>query len=200
MFWNAVSDGDPTDVGNLIPASITTVGVGTPTLLGTQGMRLFTSVDLNAAVQLNWNVAGFDWSKDFVMSVTFNQNAGADGIQFGFGGSSTFNQGAETNNGCIAYSYNTFANPTQTSGFYISLLGGPQTTVQWRTNTRYVDAYIMSRIYMRTVGGRRYVWLRHGDYGAVESALNATAWTPGGDYIFVGARSGGQARWNLHFE
>ena len=183
FFWASGAYGNPS-TGQLINATFT----GTPAASYSgvlDGVTLTTATN-NQNGQVNWNVTGFDFTRDFQLSVCFFQGSGADGVSFGVGGSSTFSGNTGTVNGGLCAQYNTFTNNDQFSinGAAVGNLVG------FHSGITYTNVWMTSRLIVRTFGTKRYAMLLTGNDNPMDNSYEVTSWTPGGTWIFVGGRTG----------
>lgn len=183
LYWSSPANGNPT-AGQLINASLTGNAVYTNVL---DGVTLTTATTSQAG-QVNWNVAGFDFTRDFQLSVCMFQGSGADGISFGVGGSSTFTNGASTVNGGLCFQYNTFSSNLNDT-FYIN---GSTTgnTVAFHSGVTYTNTWMTTRMVVQTYGTARYATIYTGNNSSADNSVVVTSWVPGGTFIFVGGRTG----------
>ena len=185
MYWSGFANGDPSSGTNQFPATYT--GNYTPTF-NTSGKFLTLTTATNSLTGIaNWNLTGFNFRRDFVMEVSIYQGSGADGIYYGFGGSSSWGGGDATANGSILYKYNTYTN--NDSNFMVN--GQNQPVSDDRTGVSYTNAWYQDRIEVRRCGAKRYATVFHGPQENVQNAYDLTNWTPGGTWFCVGARTGG---------
>jgi hypothetical protein len=113
-------------------------------------------------------------------------SSNADGIWVGFGAS---NPGAGINyangNGGLAmrlwtYTYN-----------YTEMFGASGTRIgqlQNNNNGNLTNEWLTVDMTVRTIGSRKY--LNIFTKNALQNAVDVTGWTPGGNYIYVGASTG----------
>lgn len=184
LFWASGAYGNPS-TGQLINATFT--GAPVASYSGVlDGVTLTTATNSQNG-QVNWNVTGFDFTRDFELSVCFYQGSGADGVSFGVGGSSTFTGGAGTVNGGLCAQYNTFTNNDQFS------INGASVgnIVAFHSGITYTNVWMTSKLIVRTFGTKRYAMLLTGNDNPMDNSYEVTSWTPGGTWIFVGGRTGG---------
>jgi hypothetical protein len=182
LCWSSVAHGDPT----VAPQSILGVFSGSAywnASGGADNLVLTFNVS-NQTGACNWNVPSFDFTRDFILRVGFKQDTGASGVQFGVGGSTPF-ASASTANGGLAFSYNTAPNHTNWT------LNGSTVgkTVGFLDGVTYENAHLTSCLVVKTFLGKRMAILYHGEKSAIVNAFDCTAWQPGGQYVFVGART-----------
>ena len=183
LYWSSMANGDPTTVGpNPIPAVAAGL-TGVTYLDANQGVRL-TIDSVNQEGILNWDVTGFDFTRDFVLKVSMNQG-GADGVYFGFGGSSALTGIGSLNNGSICFAYNTF---TDDSTFYVNGVGA--STIPFKANSFYDGIPYTSQLIVRRSGNKRYATLYHGYLNLCENAIEISSWAAAGTWVYVGARCG----------
>ena len=183
FFWTASIHGNPATGANLI---YTGAMADDATYIDAQlGVRLTRAVnDLSGSIK--WNVTGFDFTKDFTMRSFIYMGSGADGIWMGVGASDPgtgINYG-NTNGGRAmrlwTYTYQ-----------YTEFIGGNgQRIGQLQNNYSNLQAiWVTADLTVRTVGNRRYM---HGfAKNELQHAIDITGWTPGGQYIYIGASTGG---------
>jgi hypothetical protein len=186
LWWSSAAHGNPT----VAPQSILGVFSGSAywseTIVNgvTSSFVVLTTTTSNQTGACNWNVPSFDFTRDFILRVGFKQDTGASGVQFGVGGSTPF-ASASTANGGLAFSYNTAPNNTNWT------LNGSTVgkTVGFLDGVTHENAHMTSCLVVKTFLDKRGAVLYHGDNGAVVNAFDCTAWQPGGQYVFVGART-----------
>ncbi len=185
LAWNAPAHGNPV-TGQPINATLGGNASYTGVLDGIQ-LTPNTTGQLGYA---NWIVTGFDFTRDFELAVCFFQGTGADGVQFGVGGSSAFTS-ATTANGGLAFSYNTFSS-NQNSRFYVNgaTVGN---LVIFHSGITYTNVWMTSRLSVRTYGTKRTAILLTGNDNCLENSYDVTSWVPAGAYVGVMGRSGGTA-------
>ena len=185
LYWYAAVNGNPT-TGQQINAILS--GSNPPSYKDALDGMTLTAALANQNGQVNWNVTGFDFTRDFQLSVCFYQNSNADGVQFGVGGSSTFGNGAGSVNGGLVFQYNTYSvNLNDTFFINGSAVG---TLVAFHTGVTYTNAWMTSRLVVKTYGTSRYATVYTGSNSSADNAIDITSWVPGGTYVFVGARCG----------
>ena len=186
LCWSSAAHGDPT----VAPQSILGVFSGSAywsetNVNGVSSSFVVLTPDIsNQTGACNWNVPSFDFARDFILRVGFKQDTGASGVQFGVGGSTPF-ASASTANGGLAFSYNTAPNHTNWT------LNGSTVgkTVGFLDGVLFKNVHMTSCLVVKTFLDKRVAVLYHGDNGAVVNAYDCTAWQPGGQYVFVGART-----------
>ena len=184
FFWASGAYGNPS-TGQLINATFT----GTPAASYSgvlDGVTLTTATNSQSGF-VNWNVTGFDFTRDFQLSVCFLQGSGADGIQFGVGGSTT-SLGAGTANGGLAFSYNTYITNLNDQ-FYVNG-ASVGNIVAFHSGVTYTNAWMTSLLVVRTYGTSRIASVYTGNNNSADNSVNVTSWVPGGTYVFVGGRTG----------
>jgi hypothetical protein len=184
FYWSRPANGDPrssqafngTFSGN---ATITGVSVA-------DGVRL-TAASNNQLGAVNWNITGFDFSRDFALRVSFYQGLNADGIFIGFGGSSEILSSGTANN-AVVFQYNTW-NTNQNTQFYHN--GSAQgTALTFKAGPAYTDDWMTTTIEQRTYGSTKILTVYHGSNNCMENAIVSTSFSFGGSYLAVGARTG----------
>ena len=144
-----------------------------------------TGVAVSRSGFVNWNIVGFDFTRNFRLLVSYYMSTGSDGIQYGFGGSGPFSGTATANGGILnCYSTGTFS-PSTSCTFYrngvlVSPPGGNNTGVT------YLNKWTTDIIEVRWVGPKRIGTLYHSSDNW-QNAIDLTTWVPGGTYIYVGA-------------
>lgn len=194
FYWSAVANGNPT-TGQIINGSFlgTRTG-GFPTYSGTPSYWVqITNATGGQTNRIEWVIPGFDFTKDFRYSVCFFQNGGsssqADGVQFGVGGSSTFTSNSGTANNSLCFQYNTFTNNNMQFYQNGSAVGVLKTFVDSGSN--YYNQWVLAQMVVRRVGSTRVAYIINGGQPQVTAVgYVCTSWTPGGQHIFVGARTG----------
>ena len=191
FFWASGAYGNPS-TGQLINATFT----GTPAASYSgvlDGVTLTTATGGQNGF-VNWNVTGFDFTRDFQLSVCFFQGSGADGIQFGVGGSTT-SLGAGTANGGLAFSYNTYITNLNDQ-FYVNG-ASVGNIVAFHSGVTYTNAWMTSLLVVRTYGTSRIASVYTGNNNSADNSVNVTSWVPGGTYVFVGGRTGATSALHL---
>ena len=166
FFWDQ-SQGDPIS-NQTVNATLHGFRTGL-----NNGLRLG---DANNVGVFNWNVSGFDFTRDFSLRL---QYLGPDKISFGFGGSSPFLTGHLTVNNGIAFRYAwdvTRACRIWRNGSAITHIKD----VKWAFND--VNSV---EIQVRTIGSRRLCIVYGGETKGIEHSTDITDWTPAGTHIFV---------------
>ncbi len=183
FMWSSTANGNPV-TGQQLDGVI---GGSTVYDNATNGLRL-TSTTNNQTGYVSWNLVGFDFTKDFRLSVSFYQASGADGVQFGVGGSSAFTNGMFTVNGALGFSYNTYT-VNQNDNFTIN---GANTgnTISFHLNVTYTNKYITSTMIVKTYGTKRVAFVYTGSNNSADNSLDVTTWVPTGTWIGVSARTG----------
>jgi hypothetical protein len=181
LCWSSAANGNPT-VGD---QSILGVFSGSAYWNAAADNVVLTFTTNNQTGACNWNVASFDFARDFVLQVGFVQDSGAAGVQFGVGGSTSFTN-ASTANGGLAFSYNTASDTTNWT------LNGSSVgkSVGFFDAVTYRNARMTSSLVVKTFSNKRLALLYHGDKNAVINSYDCTAWQAGGQYVFVGGRTG----------
>lgn len=180
LCWSSAAHGDPT----VAPQSILGVFSGSAYWNASVDNLVLTFNVSNQTGACNWNVPSFDFARDFILRVGFKQDTGASGVQFGVGGSTPF-ASASTANGGLAFSYNTAPNNTNWT------LNGSTVgkTVDFFDGVTYENAHMTSCLVVKTFLDKRMAILYHGENSTIVNAFDCTAWQPGGQYVFVGART-----------
>ena len=183
FFWTASIHGNPATGANLI---YTGAMADDATYIDAQlGVRLTRAVNALSG-SIKWNVTGFDFTKDFMMRAFIYMGPGADGTWMGVGSSDpgTGVQYASANGGLAmrlwTYTYN-----------YTEFIGGTgQRIGQLQNNYSNLQAiWVTADLTVRTIGSRRYM---HGfAKNELQNAVDITGWVPGGNYIYIGAGTGG---------
>lgn len=197
FYWSAVANGNPT-TGQIINGSfLGTKANGYPTYFGTPNYWIqITNATNNQTNRIEWVIPNFDFTKDFRYSVCFFQNGGssatADGIQFGVGGSSTFTGNCATSNSSLCFQYNTYTNNNMQFFLNGAAVGIQKTFVDSGSN--YYNQWVLAQMVVRKMGNTRVAYIINGGQPQVTAVgYICTSWTPGGQYIFVGARTGGSS-------
>lgn len=190
--WSARYDGNP----NLLAgATILGDAIFVTTV---DDKRVRFSRDAFGYSVLNFNVAGFDFTRDFAMRVCYNlTDTSQSHIVYGFGGSSVFTTNQLTTNGGLAYLYDTvnrrngfFTNGTQL-GSYRNFQSSDSTDVERIQYKGHEGLFILDTIEVRWFGPKRLATVYHGDQ-LTSHSIDVTSWTPSGTNIFVGShRSSG---------
>jgi hypothetical protein len=182
--WSAPADG-----------TLVTGGTTTGTIAGStasfvdslQGVRL-TNAGTAQDGRVVWNLTDIDFTQDISMYVSFYQS-GADGISIGLGGSNAFSntQPYTVTNNSLSFWYKTNTDKTQ---FYKNGTAiGSETS--YLTGVTYEDSWVSLKLVLQTIGTKRYAFLYHGSNGSLINSLDITGYSFGGNYIFVGAWTGG---------
>ena len=184
FYWSRPANGDPRSSQTYNGAF-----AGDATITGVaiyDGVRL-TSANNNLTGSVNWNVTGFDFSRDFALRVYFYQNNSADGIFIGFGGSSAI-LNLNTANNAVVFAYNTYGNNLNTQFYKNGVAQG--TALTFRSGVTYTGAWMTTTIEHRTYGAKKILTVYHGSNSVMENAIESTAFTFGGSYLAVGGRTG----------
>ena len=147
------------------------------------GVRLAPTFPVlgDGSTVMNWDVTGFDFSKDCVLKATYFRYNNT--VYFGVGGSGPFSNGFASTNNSIVF----VLEKTNLSGFRNN--GNTVGAVTSTANTDYVDYsnYLMGiSIELRTFANGRKIIMYHGNHGFVLNAYNISGWTPGGSHMCVG--------------
>lgn len=180
FFWASGAYGDPT-TGQQINGVLGGNAAYNSVLVG-----IYLTTATNGQLgYVNWNVAGFDFTKDFMLSVCMYQGGSADGISICAGGSAAFTS-VNTANGGIAFEYRT---NTSDDRFFIN---GTFTgnLVAFHTGITYVGVWMTSRLVVRTFGTKRFAMVFTGNDNSMDNSIDVTSWSPGGSYIGVIGRTG----------
>jgi len=185
--WSGCVDGDPRTSQQIVGVFSGQATLASSVML--DGIQLTASVN-NQTGAVNWNVAGFDFTKDFVLNISFYQAAGADGIWFGVGagGAQTGQPGTLNTVSGVVFRYLTFSSNVNTRWWVNNTSTG--NTVPFHSGVAYTGAWQTAKLMVRTVGSKRYAYMYTGVSGVMDNAIDITSWTPGGTYIFVGASTG----------
>jgi hypothetical protein len=183
FFWTSSIHGNPATGANLI---VTGAMVDDATYIDAQsGVRLTRAVNaLNGSIK--WNVIDFDFTKDFTMRSFIYMGSEADGIWFGVGAS-------DPGTG-ITYGGNTGGRATRLWTYtyqYTEMFGGSgQRIGQLQNNNANLQAlWIAADLTIRSIGNRRYMHVFANNQ--LQNSVDISGWVPGGDYIFIGAGTGG---------
>ena len=184
FFWSSPIHGNPATGANLIVTGVTTDAA---TYINAQsGVRLTTTINTQAGT-IRWNVTNFDFTKDFNVRALMYMSSGADGIWVGFGARDPGPSGDNysSNSGGLAmrlwtYTYN-YTEMFGANGLRIGQL-------QNNNNGNLTNEWITVDTTVRSIGSRKYfhVYAKN----ALQNAVDVTGWTPGGNYIYVGASTG----------
>ena len=183
LYWSSFANGNPTG-GQQINATL----AGSAAYIDVKDGIYLTTATGSQLGSVNWNVAGFDFTRDFQFSVSMYQGSGADGIQFGVGGSSTFTNGAGTVNGGLVFSYNTYGTLLSDQFFINGLTTG--NVVPFHNGVTYTNTWMTSRMVVKTYGTNRIATIYTGSNSSADNAIDVTSWVPGGTYTFVDGRTG----------
>lgn len=134
---------------------------------------------------VNWNVTGFDFTKDFEFEIQLFQGTGADGVSFGVGGSTAFTGTGTTNNGLI-FDYRTVSTLNNCQ----FLINGSNVGNAIQLLTTYTGIWMTAKIVVRTYGTVRYAIAYSGPGYTISNTVNVTSWTPGGTYVYAQGRTG----------
>jgi hypothetical protein len=189
LLWLATAHGDPT-TGQLINATYTgTKAGGFPTYTaGTFYWVQITTTTNNQNNQVNWNVANFDFTKDFMFCANVYIGSGADGIYLGVGGSSTFDSGTSTTNNALMVFYASYTN-NYTKWFINSTNVG--NTKVFPSGITVIGTWQLIKLEVKTVGSTRVARVYSGYSNSLDNSYIVTSWVPGGTYVCVGAVTGG---------
>jgi hypothetical protein len=178
LFWSAQANGDPR-TGQPINA---TFNGNTSWRDNFDGITL-ASNNNNQTGCANWNVAGFDFNRDWQITCGLWQQS-ADGVFIGWGGNAAFTSQTSNVNG-LMFQFNTYTNTTSwyRNNTALGLAG-------YRAGVNYEDSWMSITLEQRRVGGKRYITAFHGDRRTVQSVLESTSYTYGGNFMGVGARTG----------
>ena len=179
-------------VGNAATGGQTTASIfGSASYLNVNdGMQLTPASNAQTG-SLAWNVAGFDFTRDFAMEFSWfisSVTNSADGIHIGVGGSNNFNNNIAPANGSIAFRYVTYTN-LYTKFWINGTATGTQ--IPFKAGVTYIGTWQTSRLVVRTVGIKRYAYMYTGNNNTFDNAIDVTTWTPGGTWIQIGASTGG---------
>ena len=180
FFWASGAYGDPTtgqQVSGVIGGNASYVGV-------LDGVQL-TSATNGQLGYVNWDVTGFDFTKDFELSVCMYQGGSADGVSFGVGGSGAFTS-AGTVNGGLLFEYRT---NTSDDRFYLNgtAVGN---TISFHSGITYTNTWMTSRLVVRTFGTKRIAMVFTGNDNSVDNSIDVTSWVPAGTWIGAVGRTG----------
>lgn len=182
FFWTAPIHGNPASGANLI---VTGAMVDDATYVDARlGVRLTRAVnDLNGTIK--WNVTGFDFTKDFNLRSFMYMGSDADGAWMGVGAS-------DPGTG-ITYGGNTGGRATRLWTYtynYCEMFGGSgQRIGQLQDNySNLQNLWFAADLTIRTISNRRYMHIFANNQ--LQNAVDITGWTPGGNYIFLGAGTG----------
>jgi hypothetical protein len=183
FFWTAPIHGNPATGANLI---YTGAIADDATYIDAQlGVRLTRAVNAVSG-SIKWNVTGFDFTKDFTMRSFIYMGSGADGIWMGVGASDPgggINYGTPNGGRAMrlwSYTYN-----------YTEFIGGDGIRIgQLQNNYSNLQAiWVTADLTVRTIGNRRYMHVFAKN--ELQHAIDITGWVPGGNYIYIGASTGG---------
>ena len=179
FMWSSPIHGNPATGANLI---VTGAMANSATYINAQsGVRLTTTTNAQTG-SIRWNVTNFDFTKDFNVRACIYMSSNADGIWVGCGAS---DPGTGVNYGSVngglamrlwTYTYN-----------YTELFGPAATRIGelQNNNGNLLNEWITVDTTVRTIGSRRYLHIF--TKNALQNAVDVTGWTPGGNYIYVGA-------------
>ena len=183
FFWTASIHGNPATGANLI---YTGAMADDATYIDAQlGVRLTRAVNALSG-SIKWNVTGFDFTKDFMMRAFIYMASGADGTWMGVGSSDpgTGVQYASANGGRAmrlwTYTYQ-----------YCEMIGGDGQRIGQlqNNNANLQNLWIATDLTIRTIGNRKYMHVFANNQ--LQNAVDISGWIPGGNYIYVGASTGG---------
>ena len=184
LFWQSSACGTPA-TGQQITGVL---GGSAAYQNALDGVWLTTATN-NQIGTINWNVTGFDFTKDFQLSVCLYQGTGADGVQFGVGGSSAFGLLETTANGGLGFSYNTYSVNNNDNFRINGVVTG--ITMTFRFNVTYTNRWFTSRMLVRTFGTKRYAFIYTGSNNSLCNSIDVTTWIPAGTFVGVCGRTGG---------
>lgn len=188
LLWAATAHGDPT-TGQLINATYTgTRAGGFPTYTaGTFYWVQITNTTNGQNNQVNWNVTGFDFTKDFMFCANIYIGSGADGIYIGVGGSTTFGSGTSTTNNSLMAFYASYTN--NNTRFFIN--GATVGNIKgFASGITVIGTWQLVKLEVKTVGSTRVARLTSGYSNSLDNSFIVTSWVPGGAYVCVGAVTG----------
>lgn len=183
FFWTSSIHGNPATGANLIYVGAM---ADDATYIDAQlGVRLTRAVNALSG-SIKWNVTGFDFTKDFNLRSFIYMGPGADGTWMGVGASDPGNGvNYNSNNGGRAtrlwtYTYN-----------YTEMFGGSGQRIGQlqNNNANLQDLWIAADLTIRTISNRRYMHVFANNQ--LQNAVDISGWVPGGQYIYVGAGTGG---------
>lgn len=160
------------------------------------GVRLTNG--LSQTGYATWNLSSVQWSAPVVTfraSVASYAGSGADGIWMCFGGSSASIGSGSTYGGILVYFWY-YANKlvyqiANGSWTQIAMAAGPNGST-WNSqtiyNASYTSWYDLSMV-LHNYGTKRYVEFQVN--GSSVYMIDATGWTPAGNYLTVGGATGG---------
>ena len=185
LYWYSSQDNPTTG------QTINAVFSGSPPPVWTNaanGISL-TATNPNTSGYVNWNVAGFDFTRNFRFTVSYYMQGGGSGVQYGVGGSSSFNGWLTANNG-IGFKYNTNSTSSNTQWFNNAVDVAP--TLGFKVpGVTYIDSWITDIMEVRWVGPKRMGTISHGSMRNWEGSIDLTSWVPGGSFVFVGGTTSG---------
>ncbi len=166
-----------------ITASIGGNAVYTDTLVG---ITLVPATN-NQTGYVNWNIVGFDFTRDFQLNFCIYQGSGADGIFVGVGGSAAFTAVGTTNGGLV-FVYNTFSS-NQNDNFVINgtAVGN---IVPFHSGVTYTNEWQTCSLVVRTCGTKKIALANTGSSNSIDNGYDVSNWAPSGTYVAVGARTG----------
>jgi hypothetical protein len=180
--WSSPIHENPAAGANLI---VTGAMAGSATYVDTQyGVRL-TAAENAQTGSVRWNVNNFDFTKDFNVRACIYMSSNADGIWIGCGAS---DPGVGINysngNGGLAMRLWTYT--------YNEMFGASGTRIgqlQNNNNGNLMNEWLTVDTTVRSIGSRKYLHIFAKN--TLQNAVDVTGWTPGGNYIYVGASTGG---------
>lgn len=182
LYWASAANGNPL-TGQQLNG---TIGGSASYSSALDGVQLTTG-GTNQTGYLNWNLPGFDFTKDFQLSVCFFQNSGGgDGVFFGVGSSA--GTGIFAASGGLAFEYYTYSGGLNDQ-FYINGTGVGN-VVGFHTGVTYLARRMTTRMVVKTFGTSRIAFIYTGSCNSADNSYDVTSWNPIGSYIYVGARSG----------
>jgi hypothetical protein len=184
FFWSSPIHGNPATGANLI---VTGAMADSATYINAQnGVRLTTTVNAQSG-SIRWNVTGFDFTKDFNVRTLMYMSSGADGMWVGFGaGDPGTGINYSNGNGGLAMRLWTYIyNYTEMYGANGARIG----QLLNNNNANLTNEWLTVDTTVRTIGNRKYFQIFAKN--ALQNAVDVTGWTPGGNYIYVGASTGG---------
>lgn len=183
FIWSSPIHGNPATGANLI---VTGVMADYATYINAQsGVRLTTTTNAQTG-SIRWNVTNFDFTKDFNVRACIYMSSNADGIWVGCGASDPgtgVNYGSV--NGGLAMRLWTYVyNYTELFGATGNRIG----QLQNNNNANLMNEWLTVDMTIRSIGSRKYLHVFAKN--ALQNAVDVTGWTPGGNYIYVGASTG----------
>ena len=132
---------------------------------------------------LNWDVTGFDFSKDCILRVTYYRS-GKSSAYVGVGGNGDFTSGPNSKNGGLVVLLHDNGNQYFTNN---GVTAGYQTTMD-TTKIQFQNCWICMEIHLQTFLNGRKLIVYHGNYGYVMNSLDISSWTPAGSTMCFGAQ------------